>query len=207
MVTTERQRRNTNSGSGGNSSGGGDRAAAGRGAAVGVIPRAAQVLIPARGAPGGVIDPLAGMGGVPGGGMADPLSMLGPALAGLAAWVRRYRAHWAAREVLAAGRAGRSGAVGEPMAGHDGGDGFGGEGSREHTKPADFVDDDTVSLMVRPQERQGSDIKTAAAIRGQGHSRRRRRRRKPSNRRQRRRCRRAPAATRQVWCRCRTALR
>ena len=90
------------------------------------------------GAPAGVTDPLAGLGGLPGAGMGDPLSMLGPALAGLGSLPG---ALGGAGSALPMDALGGLAPLASQLAGQAAGDGFNDSGSRDHSKPADFVDD------------------------------------------------------------------
>jgi Domain of unknown function (DUF4226) len=95
---------------------------------------------PGAGSPGGVTDPLAGLGGLPGLGTGDPLSMLGPALAGLGSAIPGALGGAGGALPMDA-LSGLAPLAGELASGHGNGDGFSDDGSRDHTKPADFVDD------------------------------------------------------------------
>ena len=131
---------NTNNGSNGGA--GGDQGGGGSGGSGGGDPGGGAGGDPGAGAPGGVTDPLAGLGGVPGmGGMGDPLSMLGPALAGLGSAIPG--ALGGAGGGLPLDALSSLAPLAGQMAGdHGNDDGFNDDGSRDHTKPADFVDDD-----------------------------------------------------------------
>jgi hypothetical protein len=95
---------------------------------------------PGAGSPGGVTDPLAGLGGLPGMGMGDPLSTLGSELAGLGSAIPG--ALGGAGGALPMDALGSLAPLASQLAaGHGNDDGFSDDGSRDHTKPADFVDD------------------------------------------------------------------
>jgi Domain of unknown function (DUF4226) len=95
---------------------------------------------PGAGTPAGVTDPLAGLGGLGGFGTGEPLSMLGPALAGLGSAIPgALGGAGGALPFDALG--GLAPLAGELASGHGTDDGFGDERSHDHTRPADFVDD------------------------------------------------------------------
>lgn len=129
----------SNGGSGGNNGGGsgGEGGGAGSGGSGG-DPGGSAGGDPTGGAPA-VTDPLAGMGGLPAAGIGDPLSMLGPALAGLGSTIPG--ALGGAGGSLPLDALGGLAPLASELAGHGTGDGFTDDGSRDHTKPADFVDD------------------------------------------------------------------
>ena len=119
-----------NSGDGNSGGGSGDGGGGGGG---GADPGAS----PGGAAPAGVSDPLAGLGGPLGASM-DPLSMLGPSLAGLGGLPGTLGGAGSSLPMDALG--GLAPLAGQ-LAGHGSGDGFDDSGSHEHGKPADFVDD------------------------------------------------------------------
>lgn len=123
-------------GSGGGGAGGDDAGSGGGGADGGGAGGGGG---PGAGAAGGVTDPLAGLGAMPGGLMGDPMSMLGPALGALGSLPGALGGAGGSLPMDALGAlAPLAGAMG----GHGGsGDGFSDDGSRERGKPADFVDD------------------------------------------------------------------
>ena len=124
-------------GSGGGS--GGDQGGGGAGGSGG-DPGGGAGSDPGAGTPGGVTDPLAGLGGLPGLGTGDPLSMLGPALAGLGSAIPG--ALGGAGGALPMDALGSLAPLASQLAaGHGNDDGLSDDGSRDHTKPADFVDD------------------------------------------------------------------
>ena len=126
-------------GSGGNDSGG----SGGEGGGAGSGGNGRDAAGSAGGDPGagaaGVTDPLAVMGGLPGGGIGDPLSMLGPALAGLGSAIPG--ALGGAGGSLPLDALGGLAPLASELAGRGSGDGFTDDKSRDHTKPADFADD------------------------------------------------------------------
>jgi Domain of unknown function (DUF4226) len=126
---------NDNNGGSGGDQGGGS------GGSGGADPGSGASTDPGAGAQG-VTDPLAGLGGVPGlGGTGDPLSMLGPALAGLGSAIPG--ALGGAGGGLPLDALSSLAPLAGQMAGdHGKNDGFNDDGTREHTKPADFVDND-----------------------------------------------------------------
>jgi Domain of unknown function (DUF4226) len=128
-----------NSGGSGGNNGGDQGGGAGAGGSGG-DPGGGAAGDPGAGAPGGLTDPLAGLGGLPGVGAGDPLSMLGPALAGLGSAIPgALGGPGGALPMDALG--GLAPLAGELASGHGNDDGFSDDGSRDHTKPADFVDD------------------------------------------------------------------
>ena len=153
----------------------------------------------------GVIDPLAALAGMPGGGMGDPLSMLGPALAGLGSLPGGLGGAASSLPMDALGSWRRLAAE---MAGHGSGDGL-----------------MTAALMITPSPptswTMGTGNPTATAPKRAAVARvtttpaiRTRRRlqlvdlsQQRSSLRQRTQHRQVLAVTRGAWCRCPTALR
>ena len=131
-----------NGSNGSNGGSGGDPGGGGSGGSGGADPGAGSGADPGAGAPAGVTDPLAGLGGVPGmGGMGDPLSTLGPALAGLGSAIPGALGGAGGGLPLDA-LSSLAPLAGQTAAQHGNDGGFNDDGSHEHTKPADFVDND-----------------------------------------------------------------
>lgn len=105
----------------------------------------------------GLVDPLAGMGmGTPGAGMGmDPLSMLGPALAGLGSIPGGLGGAGAALPMDALGGLAP---LASQMAGRGAGEGFSDEGAHDRDKHSDFVDDkDGAKETAAEKESEFSD--------------------------------------------------
>jgi hypothetical protein len=123
-----------NDNSGGNGDGGGASSATSEGSS-----GAGTGADPGAGSPDAVTDPLAGIGGLPGMGMGDPLSMMAPALAGLSSAIPG--ALGGAGGSLPFGALSGLSPLASGLAGSQAGNGFNDDASRDHVKPADFVDD------------------------------------------------------------------